>query len=524
MKRRGTARALAVTLIASVGLGMVGAAWAVDEVGRIRDKCEEFFDSLAKNEYKVFAEAKHPNYERIHKDFSYLFKQKKVDLLEKRAATSQDPKEARALRLLATALRVSAVRAHAAADLDQMYEFMMTADVTYDGQTVSFGEVRRKIAMEEDRNKRRMIYIALNSPLEPLKVFKLGALSKMKEKLGGWGFESYLDMLAQGKEIDPESLEKTAVDFLDSTDSLYTAELSKLLQEKMGIELRRARGYDIPYLLRGSWLDGEFSSKRGEAAVKETFSGMGLKADGARLEYKTSKFCGESLVARVFPLRIPDEVKMCYADLGGVCDLDARLYMRGKAEYVASIDQPRYFELGRLGNMSSYEAAGLLFSSLMCDPAWLVEKVGLDPGKAADVARHSAFVRLFEARRSCVSVLLQLAVYSDGRDPSDIYGELIKKYMKWDPVLDRSRAALEMNDLDSAFKMQGYFLSAQLASVLKSRFGDKWFTSPDAGAFLKDLWRPGQELTLEQVARKLGGEGVVTSFLAEEVTNAIWCR
>lgn len=506
--------AIGSVLVLSLAFGAVRPSWAVDEVGRIRQKCEEFFLSLTKNEYNLYVKGKKPQYARSHNDFSYLFKQKKVDLLRERGASSADPDEARAMKLLATALSHEAVRSYAAQDMDQMYDFMMTAKITFDGETVDFGEVRRIIAGEDDRDRRRQIYIGFNKPLEPLKVFKAGVISKMEERLPEWGFDSYLDMLCQVREIDHEALQSQIESFLETTDAAYTAELTRLLKEHLDVELRSARGYDIPYIIRGSWLDGSLSGDRSESTVKDTFKGMDLKAEKAKVEIDEERFCGESILPRVFPLRVPEEIKMCYSPIGGTCELASHLYMRGKAEYYASIDQPKYFELRRLGNVGLCEASGLLFQTLMTDPLWLTKSAGLDPELAARVARHRRFVILYEARRNCVATLFQIGVYSGAGEAESLYGDLLKRYMKWDPVLDKSRAALEMDDLESAVMVQGYFMAAQLRAGLEDKFGEEWFRSPEAGAYLKGLWSPGQKVTAVSAAKELGFDGIDPSVLA----------
>lgn len=521
MKRKLGLQAIGSMLLVALVLGLAHPSWAVDEVGRIRQKCEEFLSGLVKNEYNLYVKGKEPNYARSHNDYSYLFKPKKIELLRERAASTADPTEARAMNLLATALSHAAVRSFAAADIDQMYEFMMTAVVNFDGQSIGFSEVRRAIAMEEDRDRRRQIYIAFNTPLEPLRVFKTGVLSKMDERLGDWGFESYLQMIAQVRELDLVAIKSQAKEFLESTDAVYAAELTRLLNEHLGVEIRRARGYDVPYIIRGSWLDGNLSDEKAASIVKETFESMDLKAKAAKLEHKPEKFCGESVMPKVFALRVPDDVKMCYSIIGGTCDMAAHLYMRGKAEYIASIDQPKYFELGRLGNKGLNEASGMLFEGLMSNKKWLTTKAGLDPSLAAAVARHRAFVSLFQSRRNCVSTLFQIGVYSGTNDADALYPELLKKYMKWDPILDKSRAALELNDLDSASLIEGYFLGAQLRSALEEKFGDEWFASREAGAYLMEMWKAGQEATIADTAGRIGHDGIDPSFMVADVTEAI---
>jgi hypothetical protein len=78
-----------------------------------------------------------------------------------------------------------------------------------------------------------------------------------------------------------------------------------------------------------------------------------------------------------------------------------------------------------------------------------------------------------------------------------------------------------MNDLESASVVEGYFLAAQLRATLEEKFGDKWFNSREAGSFLKDLWKPGHEMTTLAVANKLGFDGVDPSSLVADVAEGI---
>jgi hypothetical protein len=501
-----------ISAIALTGLVLylAGPAWAADEVDRIREKAQEFFAALTKGEYDLLVRGKEPQIGRTHRDFDYLFKPKKVDLLVQQAKTTSDPAEARAMELLAVALRHAAVRSYAAQDIDQMYEFMMTATVDVDGTTIPFGEIPRVLSREEDRDVRRQIYIAYNKPLEPLGVFKRGIISKMD-----------VQMLAQVREFDPTVLQTQAKGFLESTDELYVADMERLLDEQLGMDLRQARGYDIPLLLKGGWLDGGLSSDKADDIAKETLHGMDLKAEKSRLELKPMVFCGCGEMPRVFPLRVPDEIKMCYSEATGAVDYAAHLFVRGKAEYYASIRQPRWFELRTLGDGSLSEAAGLLFQGLMANEIWLRERAGLNAESAKAVARHYAFVSLFEARQACMSTLFQMEVYSGAEDPGEVYSKLLESYMKWDPVLDRNREALALDDLDSADVARGYFLAWELKDALETQFGDRWFESVEAGAFLKNLWAPGQRLDANAMAKALGYDSADPTCLVDDLSKEI---
>ena len=68
--------------------------------------------------------------------------------------------------------------------------------------------------------------------------------------------------------------------------------------------------------------------------------------------------------------------------------------------------------------------------------------------------------------------------------------------------------------------LEAWFLAAQIRSVLVERFGDRWWSTVEAGDFLKDLWGYGSELPPDEIARLAGFDGLDSSYLTSEIKAA----
>ena len=53
--------------------------------------------------------------------------------------------------------------------------------------------------------------------------------------------------------------------------------------------------------------------------------------------------------------------------------------------------------------------------------------------------------------------------------------------------------------------------------MLKSRFGEAWYASPEAGAFMRGLWGLGQSLPGDELAQRFGYAAIETDAVLEEL-------
>ena len=75
-------------------------------------------------------------------------------------------------------------------------------------------------------------------------------------------------------------------------------------------------------------------------------------------------------------------------------------------------------------------------------------------------------------------------------------------------------------DVDGGFYaacyLRAWALETHWRAALEERFGSRWFASPEAGEWLRSLWRHGQRLdAAELLAETLGGELDLAVMAAE---------
>ena len=66
-----------------------------------------------------------------------------------------------------------------------------------------------------------------------------------------------------------------------------------------------------------------------------------------------------------------------------------------------------------------------------------------------------------------------------------------------------------LTDVDPGFYAASYLrawaLETHLRAELRGRFGPAWFDEPEAGAWLKELWRDGQRLRADELLAHVSG-------------------
>jgi hypothetical protein len=76
-------------------------------------------------------------------------------------------------------------------------------------------------------------------------------------------------------------------------------------------------------------------------------------------------------------------------------------------------------------------------------------------------------------------------------------------------------------DVDPGYYAANYLrawaFETHLRGVLRERFGERWFTRPEAGDLLRSLWREGQRLSADELLAEVTGEELDFDVMLEEV-------
>jgi hypothetical protein len=267
--------------------------------------------------------------------------------------------------------------------------------------------------------------------------------------------------------------------------------------------------------MRAPRLDWAFPGDRLLPSYELTLAGLGLDGGGVRLDLeerpnKTPRaFCAA--------VHVPDEVHLVMARIGGREDYEVLMHEAGHAQHYARVARELPVEERLLGDNSVTEGFAFLFEHLVAAPEWLAAT--LDVREARDLIRHSQATRLLMLRRYCAKLLYELELHGGELDPSSAparYASLLSAAVRVDWP-DTSWLA----DVDPFFYagryLRAWALETHLRSLLRVRFGARWFAEPEAGALLCSLWADGQARGADELLGELTGEPLDLAAVARDL-------
>ncbi len=495
---------------------------AVDEVVRLREKCEELEQAIQKGYFDTCAKAKESRQARIHKDFDYLFSATKLEVLDRRFASSKDPDEREAVTRLRRFLIRKDIGDKQSGVIDDIFNFAAETVVSVDGHAVVYRHLPWFLANQKDRDVRRKLYLASNRAFEADNVFMGQLLTIQAQGIASFDYPDYLTFFAEDRFFEPDRLKQSATEFLAATDSVYAAMLEEISEEQFQVSPADLRSYDLPRIFRMGDFDGYFDSKRVVDVVDKTFGAMGLpfkKQAGLRLAVGH----GENMVSgsQVLPVFVPIDVRVVQKNLGGVPDFAALLHSAAMALHYCNTTES-LFEYKILGTHAFRESYGYLFEFLLDDPLWLDKSVKVPAERQDAYMKLRAFSRLYEAREMCGAYLFQLSLLEGREKVHDNYYEIMAPILKFGVTERDAERALRLNDFFYvADRIRGLFLEPYLRTGLVSQFGDEWFRNPDAGRYIVNQWKAGQKIDLSAVEKQLGADSYDWTRASSDIMEMI---
>jgi hypothetical protein len=394
-------------------------------------------------------------------------------------------------------------------------EAELTAEV--DGETVPFRMLRPLMANSDERSTREHIdRIRCDLGDEHLNPVYREALEVEQQGVRALGSDSYLDLYRRlGVEID--GLAAQCRDFLSSTETLYEQHADKLLRARIGLSLDEARRWDTARLLRAPGWDSAFPADRMLPALEGTLADLGVDLQGqANVHLDVEQREHKSPRAFCSPIEVPGKVMLVIQPIGGPDDWSALFHEAGHTEHFAHTSPDLPMEWRRLGDNAVTEGYAMLLQHLVDEPGWLRRR--LDFPRPNEYAAEGATVLLFFVRRYCAKLLYELEFHASA-EPAAMaprYVELLGDALKIEPSPTDFLA-----DIDPGFYVSSYLrswaLEAQLRQYLRTKFGNEWFASRDAGSLLRELWGEGQRWTAEEMLREVTGEELVLESVADRI-------
>jgi hypothetical protein len=375
-----------------------------------------------------------------------------------------------------------------------------------DGSSIAFRQATVEQANEPDAARRGTIERArLAATAEHLAPLYAEMLERQHAAAATLGYPSYREMCARVKGIDLAVLQAQTDAFAAATAARYRELLEPELQHTLGMGLTDLRRADLPRFFRAPEQDALFPAHALVPSLTQTLEGLGL-GDSAGVILDTEPRRHKSPRAFCAPVRVPDEVYLVIAPVGGRDDFSALFHEAGHAHHYAHVARGHPFEFRHLGDNSITEAFAFLLQHLVEDPLWLERRLGVaDPGPAVAYARAH---RLLYLRRYTGKFAYEMELHGEGAVLEAMparYAQLLGEALQipWS-------AETFLADVDpgfySACYLRAWALEAQLRGALRERFGPLWFESREAGEMLRTLWSEGQRRSPDELLASFDGD------------------
>jgi hypothetical protein len=468
------------------------------DLGEYRLEAEEFLSALDREFYLHFS-GRQSEYdiEPIYERHAALFSRAAVDSLRAGGPRS----------LLEFAVQ-GLIGRETKAEEAELARREAVLEIEVDGERLPYREAPVVQANEPDPERRAAIEDARNAALtERLDPLLRELLDRTHALTTELGWPSAAAMCEELSGIDLRALGAQTQAFLDATGDSYIPAVEPSLREQLGFGFERLRRSDLIAWFRGRSLDEWFPAERLVPSLSETLAGLGVDLEsqpGVTLD--TEQRPRKSPRAFCAPVRVPDEVYLVIARIGGRDDFAALFHEAGHTEHYAHIDRGLPVEARYLGDNSVTEGFAFLFDKLVADPAWLSRRLCIaDP---APVVEHARAVELVYLRRYCAKIAYELELHGEGPVLDalpDVYARRLSDAVR----VDWPRATW-LADVDPFFYVARYLrawaFEAHLTRLLRERFGEAWFEHAEAGELLRSLWARGQALNADELLGELTGE------------------
>jgi hypothetical protein len=465
---------------------------------------EAFAASLSEAEYRQLAGLDTSmGLEEIYAEHASLFVPDVIAWLRD-AAERDDEDAAQARELLAFAVREH-LAGRVAGLTDRIAEAEAAAVIMWRGEAIPFRSAWNRAADIAGRAERNALAASVVEATEAINPLRRERMDRMSEAVRAIGYEGVPEMVRATAGFDPAELAADQLRFLSESETPYYAALRRNLAE-IDIEQGDGSRVDLDRVLRGSGWDSWFPARGMLPALRGTLAGMGIELERQRaitldVEHRPLKS------ARAFcsTVRVPDDVRLVIQPHGGWDDYAALLHEAGHAEHFANVasDLPVAFRL--LGDDSLTEGYGLMFETLLGEPAWLVEQVGMPEADAIAFADFHAFWQLCLMRAQAAKLVFELQLLSGGDDEiaREQYAGMLGLTLGVRVPREMYLAATDDNLYVSRY-VRASMVAGSLSAWLREHHGEEWWRSTGAGESLLRSWSRGQQWNAEHVVAHLG--------------------
>ncbi len=296
----------------------------------------------------------------------------------------------------------------------------------------------------------------------------------------------------------------TLTSFVDSLGSALKPVFREHLEHYSGEILgRAAEYYDDFYFFRARifrrYAEGFPVKTDAIQQIIRTMNRMGL--DAARIKVDNVDRMGKSASPFCSAVRVPTDVRISFRKSNPLEDFTGVFHEFGHGIHFSSIgsDQPywsRYYV-----PMGVAEIFSIFFEGLMHDRTYLRDELRLSDSTTSDLLSRFTFNQLYFATFYSANSMMKLRYWRDALsmdEATKLYEELTDRYMgiRYPGEYWYLHHVLPDYILYSPSYLLAAVRAHELADVLRSKFGEKYWRETGAGRFLMNLMRVGPEVEL----------------------------
>jgi len=404
---------------------------------------------------------------------------------------------------------------------EEISAYEAAATIELAGRTMTFQEAIVALATERRRATRQVIDNKRLAVIAAANDLRAERLLKLHEAARSLGYESYTTLFEQLRQLDYQAIFRAASPLLGRTESLYVARLSETLQRNIEIRVEEAERSDYLHLIRMTHYDARFPASRLLDVYRQTMAGLGINIEAQRhIEIDLHIRPHKKPRAYCIPIIVPDEIKLIIRPAGGQADYKALLHEAGHSQHYGWTAASLHPEFKYTGDYALTESYAFLFHHLLADRAWLSEFLSF--ADSHEFVRSFMLVELMMARRSIAKLGYEQRLHGseDFARAADDYAQSLTEATKF-----RTAKTEYLSDTDEGLYVANYLrawaLASQLRDYLQSRFGQRWWASPRAGNFLKEIWETGDRYTADEMASQIGIGPIAFDLLIDEFNQAL---